>query len=341
MADRRRPVSRRAVVGLLGTATGLALAGRSGGATAGSARPLDPNRWLERRVLDFAHQGGALEAPSDTLFALKRARALGADVLEIDVHATADGEVVLIHDTTVDRTTDGSGRVDEHTLAALKELDAAYWFVEGCGACRDRPPGKYEHRGYATGDRRIPPGLAERTGLAGLEPNDFTVPTLREVLETFPDTFLNVEIKRTAPETEPYEREVARLLQEYDRVHDVAVVSFHDRAIERFKAHAPAVDTATATARTAAFWGSSRAALPGGPSPRYEAVQVPIEYEGVRVVTEDFVQDAHDNDLAVHVWTIDDPATMRWLVDVGVDGIMTDRPTVLRAVLDELGVAYE
>lgn len=325
----------------IGSTAGAVIAVQPTRATAAADPVLDGNRWLDRRVLNFAHQGGAREAPSDTLFALKRARALGADVLEVDIHATADGELVAIHDTTVDRTTNGSGRVDEQTLAELKSLDAAYWFVEGCGACRDHPPGAYDYRGYATGDREIPPGLAERLGLDPLEPNDFTIPTLREILEAFPDTLVNVEIKRTAPQTDPYERALARLLDEYDRVHDTMVVSFYDRAIERFKLHAPDVDTATATGQTAAFWGATRERLPGGPNPRYEALQVPLRYEGIRVVSEDFVRDAHANDLAVHVWTIDDPATMRSLIDIGVDGIMTDRPTVLEDVLDETGTHWE
>lgn len=296
---------------------------------------LSPNPWLERRVLNFAHQGGALEAPSDTPFALQTAREKGADVLEIDVHATADGEVVAIHDTTVDRTTDGAGRVDEHTLAELKELDAAYWFVPGCGACHDRPDDDYPYRGYATGDEELTPGVAHRNGLDSLVPDDFRVPTLRQILEEFPDAFLNVEIKRTAPRTEPYEAEVARLLREYDRTDDAIVVSFHERAIEAFKAHAPAVDTAVATGQAGAFTASSRGPAPGAPNPRYVALQVPIEFEGVRVVTGDFVRDAHENGLAVHVWTIDDRETMEWLLDAGVDGIMTDRPTLLEEVLDD------
>lgn len=338
MTDRDSPadgVTRRRALRLGTAAAGTLVTG-----IAPAAADVDPleNEWLGRRVLDFAHQGGALEAPSDTLFSLETAKAKGADVLEIDVHATADGEVVAIHDTTVDRTTNGSGRVDEHTLAELKELDAAHWFVEDCGACRDHPPGRYPYRGYATGDTEIPPGVGERYGLDGFEPNDFTIPTLREILERFPDTLINIEIKNTAPDTEPYEREVARLLQEYGREDDVLVVSFLDHALEKFKAHAPEVDTALATGQAAAFHTSARMAAPGAPNPRYEALQVPISFSGIQVVDEDFVRDAHANDLAVHVWTIDDRETMRWLLDIGVDGIMTDRPTLLEDVLAETDV---
>ncbi|HWH28454.1 MAG TPA: glycerophosphodiester phosphodiesterase [Mycobacteriales bacterium] len=285
------------------------------------------NPWTERRVLNIAHQGGEIEAPSNTMYALKTAKAKGADVLEIDVHATADGELVVIHDATVDRTTDGTGRVDELTLEQVQQLDAAHWFVPGCGTCHGRAEGDYALRGYATGDRALPDELAE------FGPGDFTVPSLREVLETFPDDFVNIEIKATAPSTAPYEQALADLLAEFERTDDTIVVSFLDHAVEAFKVHAPEVHTATATGETAVFWTSAQGPLPGAPNPRYQALQVPIELNGIAVVTPEFVQRAHANGLAVHVWTINDREQMEWLLDIGVDGIMTDRPTLLEEVL--------
>lgn len=110
-------------------------------------------------------------------------------------------------------------------------------------------------------------------------------------------------------------------------------MSFLDHAVEAFKAYAPDVHTATATGGTAAFWATAQGPLPGGPNPRYQALQVPIELNGIPVVTPEFVQRAHDNGLAVHVWTINDRAEMEWLLDLGVDGIMADRPTLLEEVL--------
>lgn len=296
------------------------------------------NPWLERRVLHIAHQGGETEAPSNTLFALDTALEKGADVLEIDVHATADRELVVIHDTTVDRTTDGSGRIDRTDLATLKQLDAAHWFVPGCGACHERPEDDYVYRGYATGDRTIPDELGD------VEPNGFRVPTLREVLERFPDTMINIEIKRTVPDTTPYEDLLAGLLAEFDRDDDTIVVSFYDQAMELFKAQEVRagvdVSDAPATGQAGAFVATTLEAAPGAPNPRFEALQVPITYEGIPVVTRDFVEDAHANGLAVHVWTIGDPDTMRWLIDIGVDGIMTDVPTVLEQVLADEGVRH-
>ena len=293
------------------------------------------NPWLERRVLNIAHQGGEIEAPSNTLFSLKTAKEKGADVLEIDVHMTADEEIVVIHDATVDRTTNGEGRVDSMTLEEIKQLDAAHWFVPDCGTCHGEPDSAYAYRGFATGAVPIPEELA------GFEPNDFKIPTLREVLETFPKDFINIEIKATAPETTPYEEQLAALLDEYNRDDDTIVVSFLDHAIERFKAYNSEVSTATATGETAAFWASSQGPLPGAPNPRYHALQVPIELNGVPVVNEDFVKDAHANGLAVHVWTINDEADMRWLIEIGVDGIMTDRPTLLEDVIGSMHVKYK
>lgn len=299
-------------------------------ATAAPAAPLTElaeNPWLERRILNIAHQGGEIEAPSNTLYALKTAKEKGADVLEIDVHATADRELVVIHDTTVDRTTDGSGRVDAMPLDELKTLDAAYWFVPGCGTCHDKNDSEYSLRGYATGERKLNGSLRNFT------PNDFKIPTLREVLEAFPNDFINIEIKRTAPDTVPYEDLLADMLAEFERTSDTIVVSFSDAAMEKFKLHAPDVHAATATGETALFWASAQGPLPGAPNPRYQAMQVPIELEGVTVVTPEFIEKAHANGLAVHVWTINDRATMEQLIEWGVDGIMTDRPTLLEEVL--------
>ena len=313
---------RKAAIAALATAL---LGSGLGAATAQT--PLADNPWTERRILNIAHQGGEIEAPSNTLYALKTAKSKGAEVLEIDVHATADRELVVIHDDTVDRTTNGSGRVDSMTLEQIKQLDAAHWFVPDCGTCHGEPDSAYALRGYATGERKLNGRMKDYA------PNDFTVPTLREVLETFPDDFVNIEIKSTAPQTAPYEKELAALLAEFGRTDDTIVVSFLDHAVEAFKVHAPEVHTATATGETAAFWASAQGPLPGAPNPRYQALQVPMELNGIPVVTPEFVEKAHANGLAVHVWTINDRAQMEALVGMGVDGIMTDRPTLLEDVL--------
>jgi glycerophosphoryl diester phosphodiesterase len=286
--------------------------------------PAAANPWLERRPLNIAHQGGEHEAPSDTLYAFQTAVEKGADVLEMDVHLSSDGQVVVLHDETVDRTTDGTGSVEDLTLAEIKRLDAAHWFVEGPGTTHDAAEKDYELRGIATGARKPPKGFTA---------NDFTIPTLDEVLREFPEVLLNVELKPTTRMSGRLEQAVATLLAEYERTDDVIVVSFNDQSVELFKALAPDVHTATATGQAAAFWASSQGLLPGAPNPRYVALQVPETLSGITVVTEDFIADAHANALAVHVWTINEEAQMRRLLDWGADGVMTDRPTLLEKIL--------
>ena len=258
------------------------------------------NPWLERRILNYAHQGGAKEAPSSTLFAFQRALSVGAHALEMDVHATLDGELVVCHDATVDATTNGTGPIASLTLAQVQALDnAAAW-----------------------------PDLA---GRAPAE-RSLGVATLREVLEAFPDVFLNLDIKQTAPDVEPYEQALAKLLLEYERTDDVIVASFLDAASDRFSSFAPEIATSAPTGATADFY---RAVQAGDrpPATRHVALQVPATYGDIVLVDEPFVEAAHERGMAVHVWTIDEPDEMRRLLDLGVDGIITDCPSVLADVL--------
>jgi glycerophosphoryl diester phosphodiesterase len=288
-----------------------------------SGLPAD-NPWLERRPIGFAHRGGVREFPENTLFAYTQAQRLGLEVLEMDVYPTADGEIVVIHDATVDRTTDSSGDVSSLTLAELQALDAAYWFVPGVGTTREADEADYVYRGIAKGDKPAP---------AGFRPADFRIPTLQEALAAYPNHLLNVELKPSPQTSGEYEAEVARILQDYGRNTDVMVASFLDTSAALFKANAPCMSTAVPTAQVAAAVIAGQGPLPGLPlGSLYHAFQVPPAL-GLEVVNADFVDDAHANGLAVHVWTIDDCAQMISLLELGVDGIMTDRPALLAALL--------
>jgi len=110
------------------------------------------NPWLERRVICYAHQGGAIENPSSTLHAIREAIAHGSTAIELDVHATADRQLVVCHDPTLDRTTNTTGEIARHTLAELLELDNSYWFVPGEDVQPDREPEDYPLRGLAPAD---------------------------------------------------------------------------------------------------------------------------------------------------------------------------------------------
>lgn len=282
------------------------------------------NPWLSRRVLAFAHQGGAKEAPSSTLFACSRAVELGADVLELDVHASADGVLVVTHDETVDRTSSGSGRIAQLDMAALAELDNAYWFVPGEGTLPDAPPAAYPYRGRAPGDRR------------------FGVASLAEVLEDFPATLLNLDVKEGPPAVEAYESELAALLQAHGRADDVIVTSFDDHRIARLRMAAPKIGTAPGTSALTAWIQAVRT---GEEPPEVllegaVAIQVPHRVAGIDLVDERLVEAAHRAGRALHVWTVDEESEMERLVALGVDGIMTDRPSVLVGLLSRLGVRY-
>lgn len=283
------------------------------------------NPWRLRGPLHFAHQGGAGEAPSNTLYAFATALRAGASALEIDVHATADGHLVVVHDDTVDRTTQGSGAVHRLTLAQIRRLDAAYWFTPAAS-----PDDGYPLRGIATGQRPPP---------AGFGPEHFTIPLLVEVLAAFADVPLNIDIKTTAPATPAYEHALAQLLADHGRGDETMVASFHDVALSRFAATGSPVPTSAGPERTAAFWEAVQRGEPGIALPQHLALQVPITYAGLTVVDAAFVAAAHARDLAVHVWTIDDARTMHWLLDLGVDGIVTDRPSVARRVFAARSVA--
>lgn len=281
-----------------------------------------PNPWLERRVLNYAHQGGAREAPSSTVLAMQQAVAGGADALELDVHATADRQLVVCHDSTVDRTTDGTGAIADLMLADLDELDNAYWWVPGEVVSPGRPEADYVYRGRAMFETSV------------------RIATLRDVLAQFGEVFLNLDIKQTAPDVEPYEALVAELLREFDRRDDVIVASFSDAATDAFSAIAPEIHTSYGATATANFWQALRDGVAPPPT-RHVALQVPATYDDVVVVDERFVAVAHEQGLAVHVWTIDDPGEMERLIDLGVDGIMTDRPAALDVVLRKKSVGWK
>ena len=245
-----------------------------------------------------AHRGGATLAPENTLVAFRQARERWrADMLEMDVRLTRDGHVVVIHDPSVDRTTDGTGLVAELTLREIQALDAGYCFTD--------LEGSYTFRGKGV-----------------------RVPTLEEVLVTFADVWINVESK--APEAaRPLAELVARLGAE-DRV----LIAAESEKARRGAAGYPGPWGASLP-QGILFWILHR--LPGGSpyTPAADILQVPERWKGLRVVTRRFIREAHRLNIPVQVWTVDDEEDMRRLLDWGVDGIQTDRPDRLARLLTE------
>lgn len=299
----------------------IALAGLS--ADSASAQGAD-NPWLERRVIDLAHQGGEWEAPSNTVYAFRRAVRKGTDMLELDVHTTADDRLVVIHDARVDRTTNGSGLVSEMKWRALRKLDAAYNFVPGRNAVPGLPANEYPLRGVRTGERP-PPGKPGR-----YRRRDFAVPTLGEVFRRFPKKPINIEIKGDSDsDFESFEHTAERLAAflnaRPERADEVIVVSFNDAAVTRFHELAPAFGTAPGLASVAAYFTTG--VVPPGD---HEAIQIPVQFEGVRVATPAFVARAHADGFAVHIFPDheeENAALYRELHAMCVDGIMTAYPS--------------
>jgi glycerophosphoryl diester phosphodiesterase len=280
------------------------------------------NPWLERRVVAFAHQGGSFEGPSSTLWAIERALKNGASAIELDVHATRDRHIVVCHDESVDRTTNHQGLIATLTLAQLSEMDNAFWFIESETVTHGREDDEYRLRGRAPNDRSL--GIA----------------TLEEVSEAFPGVLLNLDIKQCEPDVEPYEELLAQELDRLGRLESVIVASFHDVAIQRFRTYAPHVATSAATNEMVAFYmsmieGSELVVAP------VVAFQVPSKIQGVEVITEQFVEAAHSAGVAVHVWTVNDVQEMTTLLDRGVDGLVSDRPTALAGLLTQRGCAWD
>jgi glycerophosphoryl diester phosphodiesterase len=300
-------------------------------AVAAPAAGAASNPWLVEQPLNIAHQGGEDEFPSNTMYAFERSLKAGADMLELDVGVTKDDQVVVMHDTTLDRTTNGTGTIASHTLEQVEQLDGAYWFHAADNAYRhDRSSKSYTFRGVATGKRRAPKSYTAA---------DFRVPTLRAVLKAFPKTPINIEIKgRTKAEAvAEYEQNaevLARLLKGSPR-RDLIVVSFKQEAVNRFHALAPKIPLAPGIGGTADWLLGNKS-----PGENVVAFQLPITYvlNGVtlNITTAANVAHAHQDGFAWHTWLSDDsesPATWTKLIDWCVDGVMTARPVAFEKTL--------
>lgn len=243
--------------------------------------------------IPLAHRGGAAEAPENSRASFAHARDLGYRYMETDVHATADGVVVVLHDPDLGRTADRPGRVGE-----------------------------------------LPWAEVARARLAGDQP----VLRLDEVLAAWPELRWNIDAKADGV-VEP----LARVLEAAGAVDRVCVTSFSDRRTARLRRLVgPRLCTAAGPGAIAALRLASAApgvaaALVRPAWTGVAAAQVPTHQGPVPLVDRRFVDFAHRQGLAVHVWTIDEEAEMDRLLDLGVDGIMTDRPSVLRRVLERRG----
>ncbi len=251
--------------------------------------------------LPFAHRGGARRFPENTAYAFEAAQRLGFRHIETDVQLTADGQIVVFHDDTLERTTNGQGRIAHHNLESLLSLDAGYGFSNASG--------DYPYR-----DR------------------DLRIPTLRSILRDFPDLYLNLEMKGTDLRLPTKLYTLLTNLGVQDRV---LVASANDTLTARFRQHDRIGQFATSPGARGIlrFWSAVRLGVHRQLSHPFQVLQVPIHHGVLPVITPPFVRAAHERGIAVHAWTIDDPLQMRWLQQLGVNGIMSDLPEVLQQTL--------
>jgi glycerophosphoryl diester phosphodiesterase len=247
----------------------------------------------------IAHRGGSALAPENTLPAfLNGAQRWAADMIELDVHASADGRCIVMHDALVDRTTNGLGLVASMTFAQLRELDAGYRFTPDGGATfpfRD------------TGVR---------------------IPTIEEVLEALPTIRMTVEVKSGAAQEPLFD--AIRRFKARDRV---IAAGMYDRNRTLFATYDGAISGSLEELKP--FWLRHRLGLGWLKAPPCDVVQLPEVWNGRRLVTPRLARDLRRHGIPLHVWTVNEPADMHRLLDWGVEGLLSDRPDVLGRVLHE------
>jgi glycerophosphoryl diester phosphodiesterase len=251
--------------------------------------------------IPFAHRGGAGDHPENTLPAFAAAVATGYRYVETDVHLTRDGVVMAFHDDVLDRVTDRGGPIAALSAAEVEAADAGWSFTPDGGR-------SFPHRGRGV-----------------------RVPRLDALLDAWPDVRVNID-----PKSDAVVAPLVEVLRRHGAFDRVGVGAFSDARLARVRAlSGGAVCTSMGPRATAMAWAASRS----GRMPRQGAdcLQIPVRTRGITLVTPALLRAAHRSGLKVHVWTIDDEAEMERLLDMGVDGLMSDRIAVLREVLQRRG----
>jgi glycerophosphoryl diester phosphodiesterase len=289
-----------------------------------SATTVDEILGLGRPIV-LAHTGGEDRFPGSTMFAFRSSVAAGVDMLDLNVTLAADGVLVVQHDLTVDRTTNGTGTVAELTYAELHALDNAYWFTPDCGTCTDQPTEAYVHRGVRTGEVAAPNGFTAE---------DFAIPTLADVVGTFPDIPMNIEIKGTGDLAIATADTLVAELTDLDRLDGVVVASFEDAVIDHVTTIAPDVEVSPGIAATTAFVVDTTP-LPEG----QRILQLPPVFEDTDLLTPDIVGRAHAGGYEIWVWpndrALENAVAYGELLARGVDGLNINDPEAGVAAVEQ------
>ncbi len=249
----------------------------------------------------IGHRGAAGIAPENTLVSFERALDEGAGFIEMDVRESKDGEILAIHDATLERTTNGHGEIRQWNLKELKSLDAGYRFTLDDGVT-------YPYRGQK-----------------------IESPTLGEFFFSFPEVRTTIEIKQANP---GFVEKLIATIRQHGREDWVLLATVEDEVMKKIRKeirdHDLAIATGFSYGEVESFlrwvWGGRR----GDFTPLGQALLIPCTYGDWTLITEQTVKTAHDLKLEVHAWTINDIGEMRRLLSLGVDGIVTDFPARLR-----------
>lgn len=261
------------------------------------AKFMTPVAFYQSSTFDvIAHGNGRALLPGNTLEAAVNALIVGADILELDIHLTADKQLVLRHDEIIDTTTNGRGNVVDMTVAELQQYDVGFHKI-------DYP------------ELLGPPGIG--------------VPTLESLFQTMPDARYIIELKPEDPEATSY---LCDLISKYNLGDQVVVGSFHTPVLQSFRQQCAGIPTSLGQSEAIILVLLSRVGLGHLYSSEGVSVQLPLRYGGFQIITKALVESIHQLNMRVDVWTVNDRATMQWLIEMGVDGIITDRPDILSDV---------
>jgi glycerophosphoryl diester phosphodiesterase len=267
------------------------------------------------RPIVLAHTGGENQFPGSTMFAFGESMRAGVDMLDLNVQLTKDGVLVIQHDDTVDRTTNGTGNVADMDLATIQALDDAYWFTTAC-TCPGHPDGDYVYRGIRTGERPPP---------AGYTADDFNVPTLRQLIERYPDVPLNIEIEGDGQRGIDGATALISELTALGRLDATVISAFDDSVITAVRQLAPTAEISPGLT-TSAGWVLNDQPLPAGE----RILQLPPRFEDVEVLTPEVVARSHAAGYVIWVWPNDDALETAdgyaSLLQMGLDGLNINYP---------------
>ncbi|WP_414051240.1 glycerophosphodiester phosphodiesterase [Macrococcus animalis] len=256
----------------------------------------------------FAHRGGMKLAPEHTMAAFKNSHKLGIDGFEIDIRLTKDNVIVVLHDALVDRVSNGSGRVSEHTLEELRKLDFGFHFKD--------INGEFPYRGNA----------------------DAKIVTLDELLDTFPDMLINIDIKDKAKSTAGQLAPVLlyRLIHAKNAFDRVCVTSFEDEQIKRFNTYAhDRIAIGAGQKEVARAYYAFNAGMKHTYNPKADTFQLPTSYQGFTLNNEKFIHFLQQLNIAVGYWVINSIDEMDALLKKGAHTIVTDRPDIAMHLIHE------